>query len=214
MTSDFKIYKKAFCAIVFIMSGFVSFSQGDTSTIKAQFGLGLNSPSKNGFVASFEGKTLNLPTVNLGIQYMFKPILGAKLDYSFSRISNQKNTLEFKLNYSRINLQAVYNANRIFNLPQRVGVFVHAGPGFSMVKPLGNYTQNKTSFLNAMAGVEVHYGISDKLSVYADVSYIYGFAKDFAPISDGFGAFNGNLLTLTIGASISLSGCYFCEQYD
>ncbi|MDO5979661.1 outer membrane beta-barrel protein [Flavivirga spongiicola] len=211
MTSNFKIYIKAFCAILFVMSSLVSTSQGDTSTFKAQFALGLNSPSKNGFVTGFEGKTYNLPTVNLGIQYMFKPMLGAKLDYSFSRISNQKEAQAFKLNYSRINLQAVYNANRIFNLSQNKGVFVHAGPGISSVKPLGNFTQNKTSFMNAMAGVELHFGVSDKLSIYTDVSYIHGFAKDFAPISDGFGAFNGNLLTLTVGASISLSGCYYCE---
>ena len=214
MASNLKRYKKTFCAIVFIMSSFVSFSQGDTSTFKAQFALGLNSPSKNGFVSGFEGKTYNFPTVNLGIQYMFKPLLGVKLDYSFSRMSNKKNMQEFKLNYSRVNLQAVYNANRVFNLSQHTGVFIHAGPGFSTVKPLGNFTQNKTSFINAMAGIEFHRGISDKLSIYADVSYIHGFAKDFAPISDGFGAFNGNLLTLTIGASISLSGCYYCEQND
>ncbi|MDD7886819.1 outer membrane beta-barrel protein [Flavivirga sp. 57AJ16] len=211
MTSNFKIYKKALCAIVLVMSSFVSVSQGDTSTFKAQFALGLNSPSKNGFVTGFEGKTYNFPTVNLGIQYMFKPMLGAKLDYGFSRISNQKDTQPFKLNYSRINLQAVYNANRIFNLSQNKGVFVHAGPGLTSVKPLGNFTQNKTSFMNAMAGVELHFGVSDKLSIYTDVSYIHGFAKDFEPISDGFGAFNGNLLTLTVGASISLSGCYYCE---
>ncbi|WP_246040875.1 outer membrane beta-barrel protein [Flavivirga rizhaonensis] len=200
--------------MVFVMSNFMSSSQGNTSTFKAQFGLGLNSPSESGFVSGFEGKTSNFPTVNLGIQYMFKPVLGAKLDYSFNRISNKKEAQEFKLNYSRINLQAVYNANRIFNLSQNKGVFIHAGPGISTVKPLGNFTQNKTSFVNVMAGVELHFGISDKLSVYTDVSYIYGFAKDFEPISDGFGAFNGSLLTLTVGASISLSGCYYCEQND
>ncbi len=211
MISNLKNYKKTFCTIAFVLSCFVSFSQGDTSTIKAQFALGLNSPSKNGFVNGFEGKTYNFPTVNLGVQYMFKPIFGTKLDYSFSRISNKKDAQMFKLNYSRINLQGVYNLNRIFNLSQDKGLFVHAGPGLSSVKPLGNFTQNKTSFFNAMAGVELHFGISDKLSVYTDVSYIHGFAKDFEPISEGFGAFNGNLLTLTVGASISLSGCYYCE---
>ena len=61
-----------------------------------------------------------------------------------------------------------------------------------------------------MGGIEFHYGISDKLSVYVDTSYIFGFGKDFNPISDGFGSFNGDLLTITFGASISLSGCYYC----
>ena len=63
-----------------------------------------------------------------------------------------------------------------------------------------------------MAGLELHYGISDKLTLYLDTSYIIGFANDFDPISSGFGSFNGDLLTITIGASISLSGCYYCEK--
>ncbi|GAA4804897.1 hypothetical protein GCM10023330_09140 [Litoribaculum gwangyangense] len=199
----------------FLFCGFLSFSQGDTSTFKVQVALGLNNPSTDGFVQGFEGKTLNFPTVNLGLQYMFSKKIGAKLDYGFSRISNDTDAQEFKLNYSRINAQIVYNATPIFSfLPQNMGTFIHAGPGFTKVKPLGNYTQNDTSNLNAMAGIEFHFGISDKLSVYIDTSYIMGFSDDFNPISNGFGSFNGNLLTVTLGASISLSGCYYCEQND
>ena len=214
MLLEFNPFKKRILTIVCITIGFFGYSQNNTSTIKAQIALGVNSPSVNGFVTNFEAKSINLPTVNLGVQYMFKPKLGAKLDFGFNRISNLNNTPEFKLNYTRINLQLVYDASRIINLSQRVGIFPHAGPGFSMIKPLGNYPQNKTSFLNAMAGMEFHYGISDKLTVFMDASYILGFGKEFNPISDGFGAFNGNLLTLTIGASRSLSGCYYCEQND
>lgn len=214
MTSNFKWFKLQIVLLVFAMISGTGFSQ-DTSTFKAQVALGVNNPSQDGFVEGFEAKAFNFPTVNLGIQYMFKQRLGAKLDYGFSRMSNENNTLEFKLNYSRINAQLVYDASRILSfLPSRMGVFVHAGPGFSMIKPLGNYTQNDTSYLNVMGGIEFHFGVSDKLSIYTDVSYINGFSKDFDPISEGFGSFNGNVLTLTIGASISLSGCYYCEQND
>jgi hypothetical protein len=81
-----------------------------------------------------------------------------------------------------------------------------------MVKPLGNYGDNNLSYLNVMGGLEVHYGISDKLSIYIDASYIKGFSDNFNPESNSFGSFNGDLLTITIGASISLSGCYYCEN--
>lgn len=212
MASNYRFYKLLLLIIAsFFVTG-TGFSQ-DTSTFKAQVALGLNNPSRDGFVQGFEGQTYNFPTVNLGIQYMFKPRLGAKLDYGFNRISNQDFANEFKLNYSRINAQLVYDTSRILSfLPSRMGTFIHAGPGFSMIKPLGNYTENDLSFLNAMVGMEFHFGISDKLSIYLDASYIHGFSDDFEPLSDGFGAFNGNLLTLTIGASISLSGCYYCEE--
>ncbi|WP_282136417.1 outer membrane beta-barrel protein [Seonamhaeicola maritimus] len=212
MITNYKYFKILFFYSVFLLSNSF-YAQEGTSLIKAQFGLGLNSPSKDGFVNNFEGKSLNFPTVDLGLQYMFNSELGGKLDYSFSRISNEDNTPTFKLNYSRINLQLVYDANNIFTfLPYRTGVFFHVGPGYSAVKPLGNYTQNKESFFNVMGGMQFHYGVSDTFSIYTDVSYINGFGKEFDPITEGNGSFNGNLLTITFGVSISLSGCYFCDQ--
>lgn len=210
MTSNFKLNTQFWLVLAFLLVGFSSFSQGDTSTIKAQFALGVNSPSSNGFVDDFQANSINFPTINLGVQYMFKPLLGAKLDFGFNRFSNVNNSPEFKVNYSRINMQVVYDASIITSFSDRMGAFIHAGPGFSMIKPLGNFGDNKTSYLNAMGGIELHYGISDKLSIYIDTSYIFGFGKDFNPVSDGFGSFNGDLLTITFGASISLSGCYYC----
>ena len=210
MTSNFKLNTQFWLVLAFLLVGFSSFSQGDTSTVKAQFALGVNSPSSNGFVDDFQANSINFPTINLGVQYMFKPLLGAKFDFGFNRFSNIDNTPDFKVNYSRINIQVVYDASIITSFSDKIGAFIHAGPGFSMIKPLGNFGENKTSYLNAMGGIELHYGISDKLSVYLDTSYIFGFGKDFNPVSDGFGSFNGDLLTITFGASISLSGCYYC----
>jgi len=198
--------------VFFLFCWSSGFSQGDTSKIKTQIGLGINSPSSNGFVTSFKGKSINFPTVNLGLQYMLKPKLGVKLDYGFNRISNENNFPEFKLNYSRINLQAVYDASRLLSISHRMGTFIHAGPGISMIKPLGNYGNNTTSFFNALGGVEWHYGISDSLTVFVDTSYVWGLGEDFNPVASGFGSFNGNLFTATFGISISLSGCYFCGK--
>ncbi|GAA4962907.1 outer membrane beta-barrel protein [Algibacter aquimarinus] len=210
MALNFKWNNYIWVLLVLLFSSFSSFSQGDTSTIKAQFALGVNSPSSNGFVTAFEANSINFPTINLGLQYMFKPKLGGKLDFGFNRFSNADNSTEFKVNYSRINVQLVYDVSEITSFSDRIGAFIHAGPGLSTIKPLGNYGANKTSYLNMLGGVEFHYGISDKLSIYLDTSYILGFGKEFNPISDGFGSFNGDLLTITFGASISLSGCYYC----
>lgn len=212
MPLNFKVFKNTCLPVVFLLYGFFGFSQGDTSTVKAQFALGVNSPSQNGFVDSFESKSINFPSINLGIQYMFKPKIGAKLDFGYNRFSNLSNTPEFKVNYTRLNAQLVYDATHVLGfLSPQMGTFIHAGPGFSTIKPLGNYTQNDTSFLNVMGGIEFHYGISDTLSIYLDGSYILGLGKDFNPVSEGFGSFNGNILTLTIGAAISLSGCQYCD---
>lgn len=213
MISKFKRNSKKLIFLMALSScSFAVMSQGDTNTIKAQFALGINSPSSSGFVGGFESNSINFPTINLGIQYMFSPKLGAKLDLGYNRFSNANSTPEFKTNYTRINGQLVYDLSGIIRFPNRIRFVTHAGPGVSIVKPLGDYGENKKTFLNGLGGIEFHYGFSDKLSFYLDTSYIFGFGKDFNSVSEGIGSFNGNLLTVTIGASISLSGCYYCDD--
>ncbi len=212
MILSFKRNIGFYLAIILLLFGFSSFSQAGEGDFTARFALGVNNPSSDGFEANFESKTINFPTVNLGFQYMFKPKLGANLDFGYNRFSRANNTPEFKVNYSRINVQLVYNASALTSFSNRLGAFVHAGPGFSMIKPLGDFGNNTTNYLNVMGGLELHYGVSNSFSVYLDTAYIKGFAKEFNPVSNGFGSFNGDLLTVTLGVSISLDGCYFCAN--
>ena len=214
MTSNFKIYKNVFLLTGFLLISVIGNTQSDTSKWKLQLAFGFNYPNIDGFVSGFEAKPLNFPTINIGVQHMFTRTKGVKLDFGYNRFSNADNSLEFKTNYSRINAQFVYDATTVFGfLPTAISLIGHAGPGFSIVKPLGNYGDNKISFLNAMAGIEIHYSISETFSVFTDVSYIYSFSGDktYNPISEGFGTFNGNLFAVTFGVSVSLSGCYYCD---
>ena len=209
------LINKHFVLILFVLTVTNLFAQRETNKWKAQIALGINSPSQSGFVDGFQGKSLNFPTIILGVQNMFSEQFGAKLDYNFNRVSNENDTPEFKLNYSRVNAQLVYDpTNSIDFLPTRMGFVLHAGPGYSFVKPLGNYGNNKRSFFNVMGGLEVHYGLAERLSLYADASYIMGLAKDFDPITEGYGSFNGNLFTLTFGITFSLSGCQYCTNNE
>lgn len=210
MMSIFKTQKHKFLVITLLFT-IVSFAQRDTNKWKAQIALGLNSPSQSGFVEGFESKPMNFPTINAGFQRMFKPQFGAKLDFGFNRFTNGNDSPTFKINYTRINAQFVYDPTTYLSfLPEQMGLVAHAGPGYSMVKPLGNYTNNNVSFLNMMAGLEVHYGLSQYMSLYTDVSYILGLGGSFDPITEGFGSFSGNLLTITFGITFSLSGCQYC----
>ena len=72
-----------------------SYAQKDTNKWKAQVAFGVNSPSQSGFVEGFQAKSVNFPTVNLGIQHMFKPQVGAKLDFGFNRFSSDDNSVDF-----------------------------------------------------------------------------------------------------------------------
>ncbi|WP_027880919.1 hypothetical protein [Mesoflavibacter zeaxanthinifaciens] len=209
MLSRFKII----CLVAFLMFGLNTVkAQIETSKWKALIAVGVNSPSQDGFVTPFEADGLNFPTINLGVQHMFTNQLGAKVDFGYNRFVNADNTPDFKVNYTRVNAQFVYDATSDFTfLPFGTGVVFHVGPGYSMIKPLDAYGDNKTSYLNAMGGMEFHYGISRTVSAYIDASYIMGFASDFDPITEGYGSFNGNLLTVTVGVAVSLSGCATCN---
>jgi len=200
--------------IVFLIT-FNLIAQRDTNKWKAQIAMGVNSPSSSGFVENFKGKSLNFPSLDFGIQNMFKKKLGAKLDYNFNRISSDDSSPEFKLNYSRVNVQLVFDPTYdLYFLPHRMGVVLHAGPGYSFVKPLGSYADNKNSFFNVMGGLEIHFGLAQRASLFVDASYILGMGTDFDPVTDGYGSFNGNLLTLSFGITFSLSGCQYCTENE
>lgn len=186
----------------------------DTSKWKALFAVGLNYPTTDGFVDGAYAQSLNFPTVNIGVQHMFKSTYGVKLDFGFNRFKNDKDSPEFKVNYSRINAQFVFDpSTHLGFLPPRLRTILHAGPGFSFVKPLGNLGENKQSYLNLLGGFEVHYAISEKVSVYVDTAYIYGLTSidEYDPVLSGLGAFNGSVFNLTFGVAVSLSGCQFCD---
>tara|TARA_Y100001956_G_scaffold64141_1_gene64661 strand:- start:158 stop:595 length:438 start_codon:yes stop_codon:yes gene_type:complete len=145
---------------------------------------------------------------------MFKRAYGVKLDYGFNRFKNDDGSPEFKINYSRINAQFVFDPTEYLGfLPPRLRTILHAGPGFSFAKPLGGLEDNKQSYLNLLGGLELHYAINEKVSVYTDVAYIYGLTSldEYDPPISGLGAFNGSVFNVTFGIAVSLSGCQYCD---
>jgi len=206
--------KPVIVLIVFCVISFSNFGQSDINKWKVQIAFGINYPDVDGFIKGFEAKPVNFPTINLGVQNMFAKSLGAKLDLGYNRFSNAETSAEFKANYTRINAQLVYDSTKdLVFLPPAIGLVGHFGPGMSFIKPLGNYSDNNHSFFNALAGLEIHYRIAKTVSVYTDVSYIMKVSgkKTYDPISDGYGTFNNNLFNLSLGLSVSLSGCQYCD---
>jgi hypothetical protein len=106
----------------------------------------------------------------------------------------------------------VYNFSEILSfLPERISVVGHAGPGVTFTQPLGNFSENKYTYLNVLGGFEVHYALSDTFSVYSDFGYALSLsgAEDYDVNVDGF-SFNGDLIYISFGVSFSLSGCQYC----
>nr|WP_157805252.1 outer membrane beta-barrel protein [Confluentibacter citreus] len=179
---------------------------------KGQISVGVNNPIETSENLGYYSKYLNIPTVNLGVQHMISETLGAKLDIGFNRSSNNDDSPEFKLNYTRINLQAVYDFYKLLRFfPDRITVIGHAGPGMSFSNPLGDFKENKYTFLNALAGIEFHYALSNTFSIYSDLGYVLSLSGEekYNTNIDGF-SFNGDLIYLSFGISFSLSGCNYC----
>lgn len=197
-----------YCFLALLLISTLGFAQEDTNKWRALLGVGFNSPSQSGLITPFEARGLNFPTIHLGVQHMLTQELGVRVDYGYNRFSNTNKAPDFKINYNRVNAQVVYNVPFLF---EDIGFLFHAGPGYTMIKPLDIYRDNKTSYLNAMAGLELSYILSDTVSLFVDGSYIFGFADDFDPVIEGAGSFNGNVFALTFGATISLINCRTCN---
>lgn len=212
MQHKLKPYFFFFLVLLMATSSYGQFRE--TTKWKALFAVGLNYPTTDGFVKGTYAQPVNFPTVNIGIQHMLKRQYGVKLDFGFNRFKNDSDAPEFKVNYTRINAQFVYDPTDFLKfLPSRLRTVLHAGPGVSFVKPLGNLGDNKQTFLNLNTGLELHYAINEKLSLYTDIAYLYGVTSldDYNPVISGLGAFNGSVFNLTFGLAVSLSGCQYCD---
>lgn len=213
MTLIIKKYKRYLVCFVFIGAMSFSYGQRDTDRFRLQLALGVNNPIDNGENDGFYTKSLNVPTVNFGLQYMFKPNLGAKLDFGFNRAKSADGSAEFKLNYTRVNAQIVYDFTQLLNfLPEPISILAHAGTGVSFTQPLGSVAENKYTYLNGLIGMEMHYKLSRTLSVFGDVGYAKSLSgkNKYDVEIDGY-SFNGDLIYAAVGLSVAISGCRYCN---
>lgn len=209
-----KISNSILCSLIIcIIITTTAFAQTQPSKLKGLLQFGVNMPEQIGFVEEYEGKEVNFPSIILGLEAMFNKQMGVRVDLGHNRISNVKDTPEFKLNYTRINAQLTYDFTSIIPImPRRLGMVGHVGPGYTMIRPLAQLRENKNGYLNAMGGLEIHFGLSKTASVFVDGSYIYGFSKKFDPVTAGYGSYNSNLTVVSLGIAVSISGCYYCNK--
>ncbi|MDW5289234.1 cell envelope biogenesis protein OmpA [Formosa sp. PL04] len=214
MSSKLKQQKYISAVVIFLfLFSLNGFAQIDEDVLRFEMSFGGNHALESGFSEGYSGNSVNIPTLNIGAQYMFTNNIGAKLDLGFNRIKGSED--DFKINYTRVNAQGVYDYSSILGVEEKkpLKLQVHAGPGFSFVRPLGGLNNVDQNYFNAMIGTNILYALNRNSSVFFDVSYIHGFTKPetYSPLSEGLGAFNGSMITFTIGISLSLSGCYYCN---
>lgn len=212
MTPYLKIQNLSWLLFLTLMTTSLSVAQKDVEKWKLQLALGVNNTLDQGGAYGYYSKQINFPTINIGVQHMFARNLGAKLDLGYNRSSEADNSLPYKLNYTRVNVQAVYDFKDILTfLPPPIGIVAHAGPGLSMTKPLGNFANNTYTYLNVLGGLELHYRMSKSVSIFLDGGYALGLSGDnkYNVATNGY-SFNGDLAYATFGVSVSLGGSRYC----
>jgi len=188
-------------------------------TLTLDLGVGINSPSDD-FGLGYKAKGINGLTVDAGIRYMFKKKLGAKVDIGFNRYGADDNSIDFKANLTRVNAQLYYNLwDNLYDLqirlPERLAIFVHAGPGMTFLKPLSEpYNNEKSSAFNVLGGLAVHYGITDRVAVFVDGSNFFNMGQkqyyEGEPLDEKIST---SMFNLTFGVTISInSDCYYCAK--
>lgn len=212
MTSYFKMQNLNWLLFVALMATSLSVAQKVEEKWKFQVALGVNNTIDQEEAPKYFSKFINFPSINLGVQHMFSRNLGAKLSLGYNRSSAADNSLPYELNYSRVNLEAVYDFKDLITfLPAPIGIVAHAGPGVSMTGPLGSFANNTYTYMNVVGGLEVHYRFTESLSIFIDGSYAYSLSgkNKYDLATDGF-SFNGDLAYVAFGVSISLSRSGYC----
>ena len=147
---------KALIVSWLIFSSFQGYSQAETSRWKAFFQLGLAMPESMAYEAPQEVKSVNFPNITLGVQHQFKALWGLRLDYQYNRFKSSDQSPEFKTNLSRLNAQLIFDSAPLKILPKYFSIVAHMGPGYTFMKPLGQYKDYKKGFFNLLGGLEFH----------------------------------------------------------
>jgi OOP family OmpA-OmpF porin len=130
----------------------------------------VTSPNQQADYASFNH-------FDLGVRYMIDSKFGVKVNYARDCFSHEATGLT----YNTISASAVYNVGSLFNLTystnERLGLLAHLGAGFTFAKPESIDETERIG--TARLGLTPQFRISDRIGLYADVSYAIRFKQHY-----------------------------------
>lgn len=205
--------KKKFLLIALV--GFASvWAYGqDSSEAEAKFnkwsiegGIGLTKPWQN-FDAGYYSATPGFLATELGVRYMINEYVGAKFDLGYNQFTEGDNSMDFKTNSYRFDLQGVLNLGRIMKFEtwtNTFGLLGHAGVGIGYL----DYKRtgiDKDWVGNVMGGLTAQAKLSSRVVLTLDGSAVGNVRQN-----EGFDGGMGNMkdagmyLNGTIGLSVYL----------
>lgn len=158
--------------------------------------------------------------VDFGVRYMFNNKFGLKTDVGFYSFKSFRNSLPFKSEYRRVDIQGVLNLARVMDFDQftkHFNILLHTGIGYGIVRGSENpYNDQVANFIVGLGG---QYKLSSKMALNFDVTSITNFSQDRTfdgktdiPRRDGWsgGIFSGTIgLTYYLGKNAQHADWYF-----
>ncbi|QVY64043.1 OmpA family protein [Polaribacter sp. Q13] len=147
---------------------------------------------------------------NIGARYMINEKFGLRLDFGYNNISEDDGSTPFKSNYYRGTLEGVINAGNLLNFKSwtnSFNVLVHGGAGISRLYANEPIDRNVDKMLHVMAGITPQYKLSNRVSLFLDVSGISNFYQSYTfdgAATTSRNGISGGLVNYSVGVNIAL----------
>lgn len=176
--------------------------RGDYNEWSIEFNAGLNKPYHT-MSSGYATTSPNLFHIDLGTRYTINPFIGIKADFGYDSFKNKNNTLHFKTDYIRFDIQAVGDVGYtlgLYDRPIPFGILFHAGTGVSQFTT--DIDRMKERMVNFIFGFTGTYEISNNVTLAGDISNLLHLRQETnfdGRSSNSASSLNGNLLTSTLG---------------
>ena len=175
--------KKPILLIFVIITTTTVFSQNsntiDFNRWSIETNVGLTKPYRY-FSPGYYASTPDFFSGDFGVRYMFNEYFGLKSEFGYNELTNSKNSLDFKTDYYRFNLQFYANVGRVLKFESWTKTFnllIHAGPGVGQFRFDNNpsATDNVGNFIGGATG---QVKLSNRITLNVNASGLVNFRQN------------------------------------
>ena len=215
--------KRKLLVVAAVMGAFFAQAQEapDYNKWALDIGVGLNK-AQSDFGSGYHMPTLDFPTADLGVRYMFNSKFGARLNLGYQSFSDADSSLEFDTDYFSATLEGVANLGNVFNFrtwTNHIGLLAHAGGGYAVMSfdAVGANPDND-QMINWVVGLTPQLKLSNRIALFADASLVGNFLQnntfDGTVSSKNHGNFGrGVILKGSVGLSIALGSNQYSADF-
>jgi len=132
-------------------------------------GIGLTKPYRN-FSSGYWSPTPGFLATEIGARYMMSETFGLKMDFGYNQFQEAEESMPFKTNSYRVDLQGVLNLGRIAKFEtwtNKFGLLAHAGVGIGILDyTLTGWSDDYVG--NVMGGLTAQIKLSDRVALNFD----------------------------------------------